>query len=812
MPTEEVIELSIEETNVLRAQLGLAPLRVDSSSSDKKKKEPLHAPAPDIQKEKETKDRLERIKTEREIESNLKNNFSSKTLGDDDEDGVGGGLSAWATKMRKTKHSSKKKNKKKNSTDNKASNYTEDDLEGLQVSHAASDFETNQTAILTLADENILETNENKAVVGLAAEKSELQNIDLVSAKKQKQILRQKRKLEMGKGHASGYAAWDDEEFDELGGFGGPLDGSNENSRKKGFVIGQKSHEDDDGEIKEDSFFSAHRKVSLTDTGENKNQSDFMTKEEYEKQLEESGGKKKKKNKRKDQFSKNKKKKKKKSKRKTEADDENEDEDAADLEVSGKSSNNNSNILDDLHSSAIVSKGNRHRGKRRRDSDDEEQEQNKFVKVEGKENGADANITIREVEEEDDQQKMLNKRAKFDNIMEKGNERSRKAFASNVSVKLESQNNGNAEKSNKEEEDEFVDMEEDDAFLNAALAKARRLQKLKLLQQQNNTNSNIDSNNKPDNDEKAKAILQVLSTKSNKENDLDGEEGEKKGVTFEFDPTKEFTRSLLTPEDNVLPKAKKPKQESSKKHGLLVSNPNKTKKGSGLVKKEDADSTMDIDNPQEVDDNVEQEEETLQELSKEMKDDDDQGLHLSSKTSKLLVNRGLFSTLSLLKTTGNLGPVHQDSKSGSSVKMQEKLRGRAKDYRNYADYLPLNLKEVTQINNSQHSKDREYTEREVKLEYRDDHGRLLTSKEAYRQMCYQFHGYGCGKKNEERRLKQIQRERLEEGGVANTGGGRGKSSHNKAGSSSGGGEGGGSMGVLKATQKVTGKAFVVHKT
>jgi len=47
------------------------------------------------------------------------------------------------------------------------------------------------------------------------------------------------------------------------------------------------------------------------------------------------------------------------------------------------------------------------------------------------------------------------------------------------------------------------------------------------------------------------------------------------------------------------------------------------------------------------------------------------------------------------------------------------------------------------------------------LEYRDEQGLLLTRKEAYRNLCYQSHGYGSGKKNQERRLKQIQREKLE---------------------------------------------------
>ena len=124
---------------------------------------------------------------------------------------------------------------------------------------------------------------------------------------------------------------------------------------------------------------------------------------------------------------------------------------------------------------------------------------------------------------------------------------------------------------------------------------------------------------------------------------------------------------------------------------------------------------------------------------------------------------------------------------------KEEMRGRAKDKRTYEDYEQLDLQKVVNVDtNNAHEKDVELANREIKLEYRDDFGRLLTRKEAYRDMCYQFHGHGSSKKNQERRLKQIERER-EEASMASRGGV-------------------GTLGSLKATQKATGKAFVVHKT
>lgn len=43
----------------------------------------------------------------------------------------------------------------------------------------------------------------------------------------------------------------------------------------------------------------------------------------------------------------------------------------------------------------------------------------------------------------------------------------------------------------------------------------------------------------------------------------------------------------------------------------------------------------------------------------------------------------------------------------------------------------------------------------LKIEYRDEDGRLLTQKEAFRQMSYKFHGHGPKQKKQEKRRKEI---------------------------------------------------------
>ena len=43
-------------------------------------------------------------------------------------------------------------------------------------------------------------------------------------------------------------------------------------------------------------------------------------------------------------------------------------------------------------------------------------------------------------------------------------------------------------------------------------------------------------------------------------------------------------------------------------------------------------------------------------------------------------------------------------------------------------------------------KDVEFANRGINLEYRDEYRRLLIRKESYRNLSYDFHGYGSPKK------------------------------------------------------------------
>ena len=119
-----------------------------------------------------------------------------------------------------------------------------------------------------------------------------------------------------------------------------------------------------------------------------------------------------------------------------------------------------------------------------------------------------------------------------------------------------------------------------------------------------------------------------------------------------------------------------------------------------------------------------------------------------------LAARGMAAALALIRESGDL-------------KASAELAGRAKDDRAY---------------------DPSSGDLGVKIEYRDEFGRKLTQKEAFRQLSYRFHGQGPSKKKQEKRLREMQAKNKEifAKGATETG----------------------TMKSLMKAQEATGKAFV----
>ena len=107
---------------------------------------------------------------------------------------------------------------------------------------------------------------------------------------------------------------------------------------------------------------------------------------------------------------------------------------------------------------------------------------------------------------------------------------------------------------------------------------------------------------------------------------------------------------------------------------------------------------------------------------------------------------GMASALSLLRSTGDLGREKQPDVEG--------LVGRSRDTRDFR-HQGTDLADVKSAGGV-----------DVKLEYRDKDNNLLTRREAFRQLCYRFHGYTPGLKKRQKRLDAV--EKGEQSGVDHT--------------------------------------------
>jgi U4/U6.U5 tri-snRNP-associated protein 1 len=681
-----VLEMSVEETNALRETLGLAPLRASS-------KEVVHQPAENEYEKNAAAERVERAKLQRQVQEGL-SLFSEDTLG-----AAESSAKSWAEEMRKQKKkdSSTKKTKATTTKEETPASYDEEHLKGINVGHSHFELQDGSTTVLTLADSHLLATQDDtsKKILGLNEDALQLENVNLAEARKQETGLRDKRKMELGMGHAGGYAGYDDDEFEELGGSQVPSrlarSAAAESNKKpvRGFQIG--AHLEEQEEQMQSDLFS--KTISLEASQADVTASDFMTVEEDEDHR--------KKNKKEPKFKKQKKKKKDKKKKKRKGESDDEEEEVAPILPKGKG------LLDELEETAVDNVATSR--KRRREQEDDVQQDGQTPAVETKDK--------------------VDKRAKYDAIMEKGNQRTSNVFKAKVSSSTE------------------FDEEPDDAFLNAALAKARRLNQLKALSSLKQPARGAD--------------MVVAAVKSAQTATVPSGEG----ITFSVDETREFTRALRARTEQTQRAATK---KSAKKDAVKQEDT----AGPGVKTEEQEDEPM----------------EDLQELAKEVKVDPDHATiaALDGTTGTTIpIGRGVGNVLNFLKQTGEMTVRNAG---------REEMRGRAKDKKTYEDYEPLNLAEVVRIDpNNATERDRELANREIKLEYRDKHGRLLTRKEAFRDLSYQFHGYGCGKRKEEKKAQQIAREQAE-ARLASRGAGVG------------------TFGALKATQKATGKAFVVHKT
>ncbi|KAG5320778.1 SNUT1 protein, partial [Pseudoatta argentina] len=212
--------LSIEETNKIRAKLGLKPLEVDNTSKDDPSKikddlgEFYHKPAPnnsDKIKAQKLREKIGTQKEKRQIEANLSKMKSLGEIDSDDDSQV------WINKSRQLEEEKKKAEMRAKMLDQldeefgignlvkeeiytaRNTAYTEKDLKGLKVEHNLETFEEGKTVILTLKDQEVLNENDDLLV-----------NVNMIDNERYKRSVLNKIKKPT-------YDPYADENFDEYG-------------------------------------------------------------------------------------------------------------------------------------------------------------------------------------------------------------------------------------------------------------------------------------------------------------------------------------------------------------------------------------------------------------------------------------------------------------------------------------------------------------------------------------------------------------------------------------------------------------------
>ena len=297
--------LSIEETNKLRASLGLAPLKVNVAKKEEKastaendgkegtlipNSDVRHKPAENITAKSETaklRERLEHRRMKRKQEAKL---LSVTTLGaaEDVDD-----TAKWLAKQKrkaKEKKEAERRAKMLEELDEdfgvhnivedeqkkqKSAMYQGQNLAGLTVEHDSSQFQDGKSVILTLKDAEILDDDATDTLV----------NVNMVDAEKV-----EKNKEVLKKAKSGGYNPYDQEEIDQETGelrrknmldkYDEELDGE----KKKSFVIGHQGtfNEDEERELNRARIRSklAKKNVETLEMPQLRQASDYFTEEE----------------------------------------------------------------------------------------------------------------------------------------------------------------------------------------------------------------------------------------------------------------------------------------------------------------------------------------------------------------------------------------------------------------------------------------------------------------------------------------------------------------------------------------------------
>ncbi|CAM9309961.1 unnamed protein product [Ascophyllum nodosum] len=697
--------MSVEETNRVRAMLGLKPLNVGGdkkTTADEVAVENMRRKREEEEKAKELREveaRLRRARTKRQLKEKLK----GETLGEvkEGEEEVASAAD-WvkrsrkkAVEMEEERLLAKQRERILEEQDMelaggggpKASGYDADNLAGMKVTHGAEAFEAGDSVILTLKDQGILEEDEHGKVTGLAKEDDELENVAIKEAERRNELQKEAIRAKRG-----AYQAYDDEEFEgEIGpGAKRKVLSHYDEAKKEGprLTLGQGGTARDGGSAGaargEGNGNSGKVKESLK--VDLKDASEYFTTEEMVK------------------LKKPKKMRKKRLRKREEA-------------GASSSLGLEAAIQDSSNSSAIGGE-------------------------KGADHGSRAARAAKALASEAGESSNSNKR--FERAVERAGARASEKLADSFSkpaVALETKS------APPPSADPMAFAEELDTDLGVSLARARRLVQMKdkarerkardvgevvreAMQRQIKAEP-VESGGS----QAAAAGVLGLSVKREDEN----------GGAVVFTSTTEFTSRLEATleerkRDNIAAaEAKQKKQQQQQRRSAgesmdvdMEEEENESAAAEAEASKKKSRWTTKREGEEDDEEPDAEELEEMLEGAQDGDSDEDEQMGFLHKQPRAM--DGVAATLALLRPTGVLTEKFQKS-------------GRAKDARKF---------------HGETGETREERESGAKLEYRDKWGRELTRREAWRNVCYHFHGYGSAAKKQEKRIKQVEEEKKKE--------------------------------------------------
>ncbi|CAB1112224.1 unnamed protein product [Ectocarpus sp. CCAP 1310/34] len=749
------ISMSVEETNRVRAMLGLKPLNVGRSASGKPTEEEIAVENMRLKREeeeqarelKELEARLQKARTKRQLNEKLKGD----TLGEvkpGDEEVVS--AADWVNRSRKKAVAMEEErllarqrerileeqemelaNGGGDGNGRRKAAYGAENLAGLKVTHGAASFEAGDSVILTLKDQGLLDEDEHGRVTGLKDAEDELENVHMKEAERRMELDKEAIRAKRG-----AYQAYDDEEFEgEIGpGAKRKVLSHYDEAKKEGprLTLGQGGTARDAAAT--DGGGGGGKKVLESLKVDVKDASEYYTTEEMAK------------------FKKPKKMRKKKLRKREEA---------------GASSSLGLEAA--LHdSSRNGSSGANAAANGARNAPSSSSGGGSAAANGGGDHGSRASRAAR-IAASEKADRGDDKRKRFDTALARAGERASEKLADSF-AKPPPPPPPSAPPATEPE----VFAEELDSDLGVSLARARRLAQMKdkakarksrdigeavrdaMARKKVKTEASEEGPKAEDDGRaggggggSAMAVASGGGGVSVKE-ELGGDGG------MVFTSTTEFTSRLeatleerkrdsikAAEKTRVKEELEAKKAKPGKQHGKDDAMDVDAVKGEGDVKKEAEDEvaktkakrsrwTTKKENGDDEEEEPDVDEiEAMLEGAEEDSDDDEQMGFLHKQP---LAKNGMAATLALLRPSGVLNEKFHRS-------------GRAKDARKH---------------HGEAEETREDRESGAKLEYRDEWGREITRKEAFRNLCYKFHGYGSGKKKQEKRLKMVEEEKKKE--------------------------------------------------